>query len=244
MSIGSSTAKSGYSTEEFFAELINRNIEFKCAIKDFLDVSEDIDLSAKVLKGVQKGDVELTLSDNTKIQASIKKSTADFSQLDRRWLSSLSSAINVPSDITDKIQAGLDSIRLKKGTHQQLILPEYKDDIVNYFKNNINTFMDEMFTRQNANVSLFVVFNADIATWYLLHMSDVLKYASEQTVSVSNKGVLKFGDCISLQRKGGDGNYKKVPKTDSSHPSNQIQTKIKPLKIVKSLHPMIIQPIK
>lgn len=80
MSIASSTAKSGYKTEELFAELINNNIQFKCATKDFLGIADDLDLSANVLTGVQKGDVELSFSNGTKIETSVKKSTADFSQ--------------------------------------------------------------------------------------------------------------------------------------------------------------------
>lgn len=244
MSIGSSTAKSGYKTEELFVELINTNIQFECATKDFLNVSNEIDLSAVVLTGVQKGDVELRFSNGTKIEASVKKSTVDFSQLDRRWLSSLVSSINVPNDIASKIQEGLDSMRLKQGEQQQLILSKYKNDIVEFFQNNIEIFMNEMFTRQNSKVSLFVVYNPDTMTWYLLHMSDVLTFASTQIVDVSNKGVLKFGDFITMQRKGGDGNVTRVPKSDPTHPSNQLQVKIKPLKIVTALDPMIIYPIK
>lgn len=244
MSIGSTTAKSGYKTEELFSELVNTNIQFKCAVKDFLNIPENVNLSSKVLTGVQKGDVELSFSNRTSIEVSVKKSTADFSQLDRRWLSSLISSINVPNGIASKIQEGLDSMRLKQGEQQQLILSKYKDDIIMFFQNNIEKFMDEMFTRQNSKVSLLVVYNADTMTWYLLHMSDVLAFASSQTVDVSNRGVLKFGDFITMQRKGGDGNVTRVPKTDPTHPSNQIQIKIKPLQIVNALDPMIIYPIK
>lgn len=243
MSIGSTTAKSGYKTEELFSELVNTNIEFKGAVKNFLNIPENLNVSSIVLTGVQKGDVELNLSDGTSIEVSIKKSTADFSQLDRRWLSSLVSSINVPNNIATKIQEGLDSMRLKKG-EQQLILSKYKDDIITFFQNNIKKFMDEMFTRQDSKVSLLVVYNADTMTWYLLHMSDVLAFASTQTVDVSNRGVLKFGDFITMQRKGGDGNVTRVPKTDPTHPSNQLQIKIKPLQIVNALDPMIIYPIK
>lgn len=242
MSIGSETAKSGYKTEVLFANLINNNEQFNCAIKKFLNVNEDVELSAEVLTGVQKGDVELSLNNGQAFQVSVKKSIADFSQLDRRWLSSLKSALNVPDNITNEIQEGLDSMRLKTG-EKRLILTKYESDIIKYFQNNINIFMDEMFTRQNPIVSLFVVYDSNLKTWYILNMKDVLTFTSNQTVSVSNKGVLKFGDYITMQRKGGDGNVTRVPKTDPTHPSNQLQVKIKPLKIVENLDPMKIYPI-
>lgn len=186
--------------------------------------------------------MELSLNNGQAFQVSVKKSTADFSQLDRRWLSSLKSALNIPNNITNEIQEGLDSMRLKTG-EKRLILTKYESDIIEYFQNNINIFMEEMFTRQNPIVSLFVVYDSNLKTWYILNMKDVLTFASNQIVSVSNKGVLKLGDYITMQRKGGDGNVTRVPKTDPTHPSNQLQVKIKPLKIVENLDPMKIYPI-
>jgi hypothetical protein len=41
------------------------------------------------------------------------------------------------------------------------------------------------------------------------------------------KGGFNLGKNISFQRKGGDGNIKKYPKTDLRHPSNNIQIKLK-----------------
>lgn len=246
MCIGSKTAKSGYKAEELFANLVNNSSDFNSAIKDFLNLNEDINLSAEVLKGVQKGDVKLFINNEEELQeieVSIKKSTADFSQLDRRWLSSLKSALNVPDDICNKIQEGLDSMRLKTG-EKRLILTKYESDIIEYFQNNISTFLDEMFTRQNSIVSILVIYDPKSMNWYILNMNDVLNFTANQIVSVSSKGVLKFGEFITMQRKGGDGNFTKVPKTDPAHPSNQLQVKLKPLKLVENLDPMVIYPLK
>lgn len=244
MFTGSDIAKSGYKTEDLFSSLINENTKFNNAVKTFLNINCNVDLFAETLKGVQKGDVELSLSTGKNVQASVKSTKANFSQLDRRWLSSLISALNVPDNVSYKLKEGLDSMRLKQGDYQRLILPKYEVNLINYFQNNIKDFMNEMFTRQNQVVQLFVVYDNINVVWYLLNMSDVLDFMSTQIVSVSNKGVLKFGDCVTMQRKGGDGNVTRVPKTDPTHPGNQLQIKVKPLTIVENLAPMIIKQIK
>lgn len=243
MLTGSDIAKSGYKTEDLFSTLIRENIQFNCAVKDFLKIEDGLKLTAETLKGVEKGDVELTISNGTKLKASVKSTKANFSQLDRRWLTSLISALNVPKEISYKLNEGLDSMRLKQGTYQRLILPQYENDIIQYFQNNIRNFMEEMFTRKDDSVKLFVVYDNKNTIWYLLNMKDVIDFTSTQIVSVSNKGVLKFGNCITMQRKGGDGNVTRVPKTDPTHPGNQLQIKIKPLTVVENLNPMIIRQI-
>lgn len=240
MTTGSDIAKSGYKTEDLFSALIRENIEFNCAVKNFLKLEDGLELTAETLKGVQKGDVKLTISHRTSLEASVKSTKANFSQLDRRWLSSLISSMNVPVDISSKLNEGLDSMRLKQGAYQRLILPKYENDIIEYFQDNIKDFMNEMFTRQDDTVKLFVVYDNKNIVWYLLNMKDVIDFMSTKTVSVSNKGVLKFGDCVTMQRKGGDGNVTRVSKTDPTHPGNQLQIKVKPLTIVENLNPMII----
>jgi hypothetical protein len=70
-------------------------------------------------------------------------------------------------------------------------------------------------------------------------MSDVVAYLAQQPMSVSKGGVLCIGNCLSMQRKGGNGCHVKVPKSHPSHPGNQIQFKIKPLSIVKNIKSII-----
>lgn len=239
MGIGSTTAKSGFNTELRFAELINKNPQFSKAVKEFLNLDSYTELSAIVLGTRDKGDVEIR-SDEIVNKASIKKSSANFSQLDRRWLSNLSECLNMPEDIYSYISEGLDSMRLKTGDFQRLILPCYENSVKQYFEENKLPFLNEVFTRNDNSVTLFVVFDSNTKTWYLCNMNDVISYVASQEISVSSRGVLKFGDCLTIQRKGGDGNVKTVPKTDPSHPSNQLQVKIKPLSLINNISKYIL----
>lgn len=232
MGIGSKTAKSGFTSEERFIDLVNNNQDFSNAIKKFIGLDSNALLSAQDIKGTEKGDVLLSYLDDS-IKVSIKKSTANFSQLDRRWLTNLKDAINMPQNIFEFLSEGLDSMRLNK-PNKMLIQPQYSDKISEYFTRNLEPFLNEVFTRNDEKVKYFVVYNPDVATWYLYNMKEIIDFVSEATVSVTSKGVLRIGDYISVQRKGGDGNYTKVPKDHPLHPSNQLQTKIKPLSIVNN----------
>ncbi|MRB23434.1 hypothetical protein GH839_21530 [Bacillus thuringiensis] len=54
----------------------------------------------------------------------------------------------------------------------------------------------------------------------------------QEQFSTTDLRLVTIGDSLSLQRKGGDGNVKKVPKGSPLHPSNQLQFKVKPLTII------------
>ena len=49
-------------------------------------------------------------------------------------------------------------------------------------------------------------------------------------ITFSKKGIIKLGDFLSVQRKGGNGKHIKIPKTDWNHPGNQLQFKISPVR--------------
>ncbi len=52
-------------------------------------------------------------------------------------------------------------------------------------------------------------------------------------VYFTEKGIIRLGDFVTIQRKGGDGKHITIPKTDWSHPGNQLQFKFSPLKFTE-----------
>ena len=63
-------------------------------------------------------------------------------------------------------------------------------------------------------------------------MDDVIVFLfnnAKDNIGFTNKGIIKIGDFITVQRKGGDGKHIKLPKTDWRHPGNQLQFKFSPL---------------
>lgn len=53
-------------------------------------------------------------------------------------------------------------------------------------------------------------------------MQQLLTIFKKSSLSFSKKGI-KIGDYLTLQRKGGDSHYTKLPKNHINHPSNQLQ---------------------
>ena len=68
-------------------------------------------------------------------------------------------------------------------------------------------------------------------------MQKLLAILKQSCITFSKKGIIKIGNYISLQRKGGDGNYTQLPKTHIKHPSNQLQFKMKVLSFTQQYSP-------
>ena len=72
---------------------------------------------------------------------------------------------------------------------------------------------------------------------FFYHMQQLLAILKKSFLSFSKKGIIKIGDYLTLQRKGGDSNYIKLPKNHINHPSNQLQFKMKVLSFTQQYSP-------
>lgn len=237
MSIGSSTAKKGFKHEQLFTDLINNNPSFNELLCNYLGIEGS--LRATNVKGYEKSDVNLSFNNNV-IGCSIKSAKANFNQLDRRWLKDWVSILNMPQNIQNYIQFGLDTMRNKE-PNSRLIHTQYENEIINFFENRLNNLLIELFTRGDKKVKLFVAYDNVKDIWYICNMKEIMNTILDSSITVSKKGVLKIGDYLSMQRKGGDGNVVNPPKSSPLHPSNNIQFKIKPLSIIEAVNPFIIR---
>jgi hypothetical protein len=57
----------------------------------------------------------------------------------------------------------------------------------------------------------------------------------KNNINFSTKGILKLGNFLTVQRKGGNGIRIIVFKTDWKHPGNQLQFKFSPIKFAESV---------
>lgn len=240
MPSGSKPAKRGFKHEQLFTDLINSNHTFKAKIADY--ISKNIKLPYPIditklravnVKGTEKSDVNIYYDGIHHIGCSIKSAEANFNQLDRRWLSQWAPILSIPTSIQTAIQSGLDSMRLKD-PNAKFVLDQHSTSIINFFSLSAtkSKLFPELFTRGDTNLKIFVAYDSTNDIWHLAKMYDVIQYASSQPVTVTPRGVLYFGNSLSLQRKGGDGNITTPPKSSPMHPSNHLQFKIKPLSII------------
>jgi len=234
MKTGQKPAKRGYKQEEIFIDLVNNNLSFNKNLKNVLGIKNRLITAKKPILKSGKADAILVYSSpNEEVGCTIKEAEADFNQLERVWLEKLAGNINMPNDIQSKIQTCLDNRRLKKS--RVFISNQYTNEIISYFSRDIVNLLKRLFTGNDSSIKYFIVFDFKNKIWYISKVIDVIDYIKTQPITVSKLGVLYFGNCLSMQRKGGNGAHIKIPKSAPAHPGNQLQFKIKPLSIISQV---------
>jgi len=229
---GRKPAKRGFLYEDIFVDLVNNNKEFSKSLRLYLgDLNKPLK-ACKVSDTKMKSDVILQFGDCA-YGCSIKTSEADFSQLDRRWLSDWAEKLNMPLEIYNMLNKCILNKMVNK--RDKFILDKYKDPIISYFKLNLSLLLKELFIRgENILKYLVVCFYLE-GNWYITKILDIFKYIESGEIYTTLYGILRFGDCLSMQRKGGDGKHVKIPKNNPVHPGNHIQFKIKPLSLINNM---------
>ncbi len=229
---GSKEAKRGTKSEKDFVNLVNNNKRFNTSLKKILNIEENLRADHEISNKV-KADCYLVVESGQKMGVSIKEAEVDLNQLDRRWLKDLAEKHNMPQDIEDKLNECLiKKSRDSKG--EKFIQDEYKDEILKYFTDNLDSILTDVFTRGDKNLKYFVVYDFSNNEWYIASMDKVIEEISIEELSTSDKGLIQIGNLITIKRKGGNGSHIKLDKDDPNHPGNNIQFQIKPLSLLKT----------
>jgi hypothetical protein len=232
MASGSKPAKRGYRKEKEFTNRFNSDAAFRYALLCAMNIKSR-EMYAKKGPGTSsKADVFLS-SDKIEVGITMKTSESDFSQLERIWLEDLKTRLKMPSDIYDMLKECM--INKIRNRNAKFILDHYKEEIISYFRNKIDLLLHELFTRGDKRITHMIVLDFQSDWYYVIPLNDIYEYIKMQPISTTAKGVLKFGDVLSMQKKGGDGEHVSIPKDDFCHPGNQFQFKINPLSLVKNM---------
>lgn len=232
-------AKRGFKREVAFAKLINENHKFRQNLQTGLsemNISNGRIRSARVMNDRFKADVKVLINENEteyELGFSLKAADANFNQLDRRWLKDWADVTDMPVSIKEMIQSSLD--RKLINSRDIFILPEQESYIIPFLEGKKHIIFRELLTKGDEQLKAFVAYDESKNKWFLSRMEDIFNFLLTEPLSTSKNGVLMIGDCLSLQRKGGDGNIKNPPKSSPLHPSNHLQFKIKPLNIINKV---------
>lgn len=241
---GSGGAKRGFKRETYFCELVNKeekfNIQLRSAL-DELDIIKGEITFAKDVKSSQKSDVVISIQADSlqEVGCSMKSAELNFNQLDRRWLDDMANSLDMPINIKEEIQSSIE--RKIINSRDILITAEQEELIIPFFESKKDIILKELFTRSDENLELFIVYNEIKNEWSIAKIKDIIDFLMNERITRTPRGVIYFGDCLSMQRKGGDGNVKNPPKSSPSHPSNQLQFKIKPLSIIEKVKSITIK---
>ena len=246
--IGSETAKSGFENErDIIAKFENwkHDLDAQKWLKIMnYDISKIKNVTGSVIHG-EKADIQIQINIKTedrlsKENLSLKKSTADFNQIDKRWIKNYIDLWNIPSNVVTLLKmftgelSPKDLMTIKKITKEKygslrdkrrIFLDEMnkddRDTILNFFKNNKDLIISDLIKGRgeySADWVLVTQHNEDKILWVLRNIEDVIKILSQEGIRISPQGSLYIGK-ITMQRKGGDG---------GRPTANMLQFKMKP----------------
>ena len=220
---GSEIAKSGFDYEELALKKFNQWSEDE-DVKIWLmlldqTTSEVLNVVATQKGGRNKSDirVQITRVDSDKtFGISIKKTSAGFSQLDKRWVVDYQSVWAMPADVAEllKFYTGENEPKNYLGCPEilkdprRLYLNEMKVDdvakILLFFETNKELILSDIFQgRGEYRADSMLVYDSIQNISTIKTMREVIDHYSQGVVEVSSQGGLNFLG-LTIQRKGGD----------------------------------------
>lgn len=183
-----------------------------------------------------KIDAVLRLDSGICIGANIKAFKADFNQLTRVGIRNFCSLLSLDNQVRTIFEDGV--TRVSRNPRGGIFIEESDRITVRDALQPIVRSIVEFSMVGDERPDLLVLYDRDIYQMSIYLMDYALDQLLQSTqLSFSEKGVIKIGDYITIQRKGGDGQHKTHPRTSLKHPGNQIQVKIKPRAFVEKNKP-------
>jgi len=236
MKKGQKEARIGLDSEKDIVQLINTDEEFRNRMKECLH-GLGFAIKGEIRARRDNVKIDIFIEDDLKIGASIKSSTkTTFHNLDRRWLEKWRELLTMPDDISTIIKEAI--LRIARNSKDRFILPENQEDIKSFFMGHVASIVSEIFTRGEKELKLLIINDKRNRKLCLFKMAEVVNFLVENVqnnISFSPKGIIRFGDFITVQRKSGDSSQITISKTDWKHPGNQLQFKFSPLKFAEHI---------
>ncbi|MHA1470872.1 MAG: hypothetical protein ACTSSP_09980 [Candidatus Asgardarchaeia archaeon] len=236
MEKGKKEARIGLDSEKDIINMINISKEFQDSLRRCL-ITLGFNPEKKIIarKNNTKTDILIKISDKEEIGVSIKSSTrTSFHQIDRRRLEEWKAFLGIPNDIFEIMKEAI--LRVARNSRDKFILEEDRDKIREFFANNFKKIIYEIFRKKEQNLKLLMINDKRKRRIYIFNMDDALVFLFENArnkIDFTKKGIIRLGDFITIQRKGGNGKRVTIPKTDWMHPGNQLQFKFSPLRFAE-----------
>lgn len=233
---GKREARIGLDSEEDIIRRINFDEKFHDIMKNCLiNLGFYVQGRLRARKDGIKTDILIRINEQEEIGVSIKSSTkTSFHQLDRRRLEEWKKLLDMPNDIFEILKEAI--LRVARDSRAKFILERDRNKIKKFFANNLSKVINEIFKRGEEKLKLLIVNDKMNRKIYIFPMDEVIEFLiknATNNISFTKKGIIKLGDFITIQRKGGNGRHITLPKTDWNHPGNQIQFKFSPLEFAR-----------
>ncbi len=185
---------------------------------------------------LKKSDVLIGFTNNYFLGVNIKAGKVGFNQVTRLWLEKFKNEIKLSEKVTEIIQHGIDNHRLKRS--KILIEHQFESILKSELSEKSKLILELMFKGiGNDIVKILIIYNRNNKVFYFYEIDQLIIEISKTEITFSKNGVIKFGEYITLQRKGGNGDKLHLPKSDNRHPGNQLQFKMKILNFINNVEP-------
>lgn len=226
----------GSEKERLFCRLISRTPEIVAAIKSKYQIPYNFIEAHTTGGNLRKSDAILAFEGNYSLGVNIKSGSVDFNQVTRVWLRRLSEDVGLSATAEAAVQYGVDNHRLKRS--KIFIEEQYRDTFAAEIKGKLHNIMAYIFAKNHVDfVKILALYDTSLKTFSLYDMRETIDRLASCVISYSNHGVVKIGNYMTLQRKGGDGGYLSAPKEHPDHPGNQLQFKMKINSYMRELPP-------
>jgi hypothetical protein len=202
-------------------------------LKTKYGIKGDLDNVSRAGVYGDKADVRIAFVCGHYIGVNVKgyKQRAGFNQLARTSVSKFCEDFG----LTDKDKRELESfvVAKSKNVKDPLFPDAVRAKWGKIFKEKAKELLKWGFS-ENPSRDILAVYNSDDSRVKIYPMKEVLSNLSREIRFT--KGGFNIGDCVSFQRKGGNGSMSKnIPKTSIKHPGNNIQMKLKIPKMIELL---------
>ena len=222
----------GMDAERLFKNSIGNQAAVLSTLREHFGIKGDYAKSFSVGTDAGKSDVMVRFTDAT-LSANIKAYKTGFNQLTRTTISLFCNEFNI-HHLRSTFEEGVVRVASKKG---RFILADDEPLVLATISSLARRIVHFSLARQE-NPELLVLYNRTTNVMFLYDMKDLLDNL-EYNVAVSGRGVIKIGQFITIQRKGGNGVHSlHIPKTSLDHPGNNLQVKMKVGTVVLATHPL------
>ncbi|MEM1677566.1 MAG: hypothetical protein QXU63_05625 [Nitrososphaerota archaeon] len=234
MEKGRKEARIGLDSEEDIINRINNDSEFRNTLRKYI-IYLGFTPEGEIIARKDRIKTDILIKINGEIGISVKSSTkTSFHNLDRRRLENWKELLDMPDEIFKTIKEAI--LRVARNSRDKFILEADRVRIKEFFTRHLKTIIDEIFRKGEQTLKLLMINDKQERKIYIYNMDEVLDFLYNNAIgkiNFSNKGIIKLGDFITVQRKGGNGKRVTIPKTDWNHPGNQLQFKFSPLQFAK-----------
>jgi len=140
----------------------------------------------------------------------------------------------MPNEIFEILKESI--LRVANNPKAKFIEEKDRKRIKRYLEKHLSNIINEIFKRGEEKLKLLIIDNKRTRKIYIFLIDEVINFLiknASNNIYFTRKGIIRLGDFISIQRKGGNGRRIKIPKTNWNHPGNQLQFKFSPLKFAE-----------